>query len=691
MSIRRVMTRQTRIETVSSRIQHPRAASDGRSSDPDVDARARPPTMRDGGTTEERAPLAPRAVGDVDDRRGSDAEDDDVDRFASSSRPSRRRTMPMPTTIVLAVGALLASSSAASIARRHGRDATSTSKLRFIAETMGSPSSSSHSSWVLDDYEPRDDGDFSALRLRPPMRLTSPMSEDFIRAHHAARLGTPQEEGGGVYAQEAVEVGRAIDAESHGEDPRAFDVETDQFVDADGEIDPFWDAANATKKTAVRAKSRSKSARAARLGETAAKKPPPRRALPQKRESKQTPAPMSPRARKIAEETEMCAKLQRALSTDPDFVADYGERYFTSADEDFGTGVIFGGDARRKGIKLLAHAYLFPKLNASAYARLVDWPDDEEHGDGFSPGIPKAKDGKNEKAKLGATSGGNECKIVYFYHVPRTGGGSLVGYLANSRLDVQRFERSKFAKNGTELFELQKLSDDEHWNRIVENVLRPGSHVIHHHVGRAGLLDMGERLASLRRRAEGRGCGFKSFTILREPLRRDLSEAAARPGGKGAKRDYLDEQTRFLLVNAGNEVSKSWPKFLTSENTDLPGLLESTTELLEKTFDDIYVLNDEEAVVKEMNAFFGIADGSSLATLRSSIRHVSSYAEADRASRATFARIRRAHAAAEEADWLDQKLFAWALQRSSGSLATHHTQSESSSKSLDADVLEGVE
>ena len=646
--------------------------------------------MRDGGTTEERAPLAPRAVGDVDDR-GSDDAEDDVDRFASSSRPSRRRTMPMPTTIVLAVGALLASSSAASIARRHDRGDASTSKLRFIAETMGSPSSSSSSSsWVLDDYEPRDDGDFSALRLRPPMRLTSPMSEDFIRAHHAA-LGTPQEEGGAVYAQEAVEVGRAIDAESHGEDPRAFDVETDQFVDADGEIDPFWDAANATKKTAVRAKSRSKSARAARLGETAAKKPPPRRALPQKRESKQTPAPMSPRARKIAEETEMCAKLQRALSTDPDFVADYGERYFTSADEDFGTGVIFGGDARRKGIKLLAHAYLFPKLNASAYARLVDWPDDEEHGDGFSPGIPKAKDGKNEKAKLGATSGGNECKIVYFYHVPRTGGGSLVGYLANSRLDVQRFERSKFAKNGTELFELQKLSDDEHWNRIVENVLRPGSHVIHHHVGRAGLLDMGERLASLRRRAEGRGCGFKSFTILREPLRRDLSEAAARPGGKGAKRDYLDEQTRFLLVNAGNEVSKSWPKFLTSENTDLPGLLESTTELLEKTFDDIYVLSDEEAVVKEMNAFFGIADGSSLATLRSSIRHVSSYAEADRASRATFARIRRAHAAAEEADWLDQKLFAWALQRSSGSLATHHTQSESSSKSLDADVLEGVE
>jgi hypothetical protein len=511
------------------------------------------------------------------------------------------------------------------------------------------------------------------------MRLTSPMSEDFRRVH---ALGTAMDDtsGGAVFAQEAVEVGRAIDAESRGEAPRAFDVETDKFRDEYGKIDPFWDTPNATKSGSKSAKSGSK------LGETARK---PRRALPQKRESKQTPAPMSPRALKNAEEAEMCSKLQRALQTDPDFVADYGERYFSSADEDFGTGVIFGGDARRKGIKLLAHAYLFPKLNASAYSSLVDWPDDEEHGDGFSP---TATDGKNEKAKLGATSSegsrsdGNECKIVYFYHVPRTGGGSLVGYLANSQLDIQRFERSKYAKNGTELFELQKLSDDEHWNRIVGNVLRPGSHVIHHHVGRAGLLDMGERLASLRRRAGTRGCGFKSFTILREPLRRDLSEAAARPAGTGAKRDYLDEQTRFLLVNAGNEVSKSWPKFLTSENTDLPGLLESTTELLEKTFDDIYVLNDEEAVVKEINAFFGIADDG-LATLRSSIRHVSSYAQADRASRATFARIRRAHAAAEEADWLDQKLFAWALQRSSGSPATHHAPSES----LDADVLDGVE
>ena len=629
------------------------------------------------GTTEERAPLAPRATTDHADARddGRTRVEDDDDAFdqhpSSSGRASSRHGRP--TTMAFAAMALLASSAA--IAHRHHRGSSAhQTKLRLIAETMGSPEP--RSPWVLDDYEPKDDGDFTALRLRPPMRLTSPMSEDFKRVH---ALGSAEDEGMAnvVYAEEAVEVGRAIDAKQRGEARRVFETRV-------GTDDPFWDVPNATVER-PQAKMGSGRKRAAKLGQTTVRKP--RRALPQKKAAER---PQTPRARKIEEDKDTCAKLQRALQSDSDFIADFGEEYFANAHKDHGAGVIFGGDARRKGIKLLARAYLFPKLDASAYARLANEDGDEEEKEEEEE--DEIGGGHAIDAQLGASSSSpvEECKILYFYHVPRTGGGSLVGYLANSRLDIQRFERSKFAKNGTELFELQQLTDEEHWKRIVTNVLRPGSHVIHHHVGRAGLLDMGERLASLRRQAETRGCGFKSFTILREPLHRDLSEAAARPARNGAKRDYLDEQTRFLLVNAGNEVSKSWPKFLTSENTDLPGLFESTTELLERTFDDIYVLSDEETVVKEVNAFFGIADNP-LATLRSSIRHVSSYSGADDARRATFARIRRAHADAEEADWLDQKLFAWALQHASGSLPTHHGESESSSKLLDADVLDGVE
>jgi len=628
------------------------------------------------GTTEERAPLAPRSTTDdvhARDDRGTRVEDDalDVDRHPSSS--GRASGYGRPPTVAFAAMALLASSAA--IAHRHHRGSSAhQTKLRLIAETMGSPERSGAAPWVLDDYEPKDDGDFTALRLRPPMRLTSPMSEDFRRVH---ALGSAEDEGMAnvVFAEEAVEVGRAIDAKQRGEARRVFETHVG--------TDPFWDVPNATIER-PQAKMGSERKRAANLGRTMVRKP--RRALTRKKAAER---PQTPRAQKIEEDKDTCAKLQRALQSDSDFIADFGEEYFANAYKDYGAGVIFAGDARRKGIRLLARAYLFPKLDASAYARLANEDGDEEEEEEEEEEIGG---GHAIEAKLGASSSSpvEECKILYFYHVPRTGGGSLVGYLANSRLDIQRFERSKFAKNGTELFELQQLTDEEHWKRIVTNVLRPGSHVIHHHVGRAGLLDMGERLASLRRQAETRGCGFKSFTILREPLHRDLSEAAARPARNGAERDYLDEQTRFLLVNAGNEVSKSWPKFLTSENTDLPGLFESTTELLERTFDDIYVLSDEETVVKEVNAFFGIADNP-LATLRSSIRHVSSYSGADDARRATFARIRRAHADAEEADWLDQKLFAWALQHASGSLPTHHGESESSSKLLDADVLDGVE
>jgi hypothetical protein len=631
------------------------------------------------GTTEERVPLAPRATTDDadarDDGRTRVDDDDAFDQHPSSSGRASSSRHGRPTTMAFAAMALLASSAAIAHIHTRGSSAHQT-KLRLIAETMGSPERAHP--WVLDDYEPKDDGDFTALRIRPPMRLTSPMSEDFKRIH---ALGSAEDEGMAnvVFSQEAVEVGRAIDAQSRGETRRVFETSTMN--------DPFWDVPNATvgddasvERPQQAAKIGSKRKRAATLGRTTVRKP--RRALPQKRA-----ATNRAQTRKM-EDKDTCAKLQRALQADSDFIADFGEEYFANTFEDYGTGVIFGGDAKRKGIKLLAKAYLFPKLDASAYARLVDENFDEEDDEEDE----EFNGGHATEAKLGASSSSpeEECKILYFYHVPRTGGGSLVGYLANSRLDVQRFERSKFAKNGTELFALQQLTDEEHWSRIVTNVLRPGSHVIHHHVGRAGLLDMGERLASLRRQAETRGCGFKSFTILREPLHRDLSEAAARPARTSAKRDYLDEQTRFLLVNAGNQVSKSWPKFLTSENTDLPGLFESTTELLERTFDDIYVLSDEETVVKEVNAFFGIVDNP-LATLRSSIRHVSSYSGADDARRATFARIRRAHADAEEADWLDQKLFAWALQRASGGLPTHHGSSVSSSKLLDADVLDGVE
>ena len=120
------------------------------------------------------------------------------------------------------------------------------------------------------------------------------------------------------------------------------------------------------------------------------------------------------------------------------------------------------------------------------------------------------------------------CKILYFYHIPRTGGGTLLNFFSRLGVDVQRFERSKYATEGSDLEQLQALDEDEHWKRVMDRVLNPGFHVIAHHVGRSGLLGMEERLASLRERAKVCRCELKSFTVMREPLLRDMSDVVAR-------------------------------------------------------------------------------------------------------------------------------------------------------------------
>ena len=48
-------------------------------------------------------------------------------------------------------------------------------------------------------------------------------------------------------------------------------------------------------------------------------------------------------------------------------------------------------------------------------------------------------------------------------------------------VDVQRFERSRYAKNDSALAEMQILDEDEHWHKVKSSSLRPGYHVIAHH------------------------------------------------------------------------------------------------------------------------------------------------------------------------------------------------------------------
>jgi hypothetical protein len=125
---------------------------------------------------------------------------------------------------------------------------------------------------------------------------------------------------------------------------------------------------------------------------------------------------------------------------------------------------------------------------------------------------------------------------------------------------------------------------------------------------------MTEKLSSLRRQAASKGCSMKSFTVLREPLKHNLSLVASSRAKSYS--DIVNAQTRFLLVNAGNKISQAWPQQLTSENSDLPTLLEESTNILEGEFDDVFTLDDIETLTSKISEFFVVWSRSGRSTAR---------------------------------------------------------------------------
>ena len=320
---------------------------------------------------------------------------------------------------------------------------------------------------------------------------------------------------------------------------------------------------------------------------------------------------------------------RKALLENENFIADYGTDVFKrSRESNTHVPLLYAGTAASLGYKTLIDAYK-----------------------------------KREIGALGAGQASEDapCKILYFYHVPRTGGGTLLAHFANVGIDVQRFERSRYAKNDSALAEMQILDEDEHWHKVKTSSLRPGYHVIAHHVGRSGLLGMEDRLKTLRRDAQAQQCDFKAFTILREPERRELSEVAARPNATVEDALVLDSQARFLLVNAGNDLARSWPNKLTSETVNLPELFENTTSLLARSFDWIFQLGDSDNVARKVDAFFDIQPKGGH-RLHEALRHVTNYHDQSAFRRDAFKAVEDAHDTAQEADWLDYKVYMWARE-----------------------------
>lgn len=168
------------------------------------------------------------------------------------------------------------------------------------------------------------------------------------------------------------------------------------------------------------------------------------------------------------------------------------------------------------------------------------------------------------------------------------------------------------------------------------------------------MLYMADRLSALRREAEARDCEFRALTLLREPVSRERSEIAHSSEDAHTALSF-NGQARFLLVNADNSVSKTWPSTLTSENSNLPELLEDTKSILDRSFDWIFTSEDILRAKHEIDAFLGVApieDASSDEKFRG---------DYSRANGQDLDRVQTAHA--HESDWLDAELYSWASAR----------------------------
>ena len=203
------------------------------------------------------------------------------------------------------------------------------------------------------------------------------------------------------------------------------------------------------------------------------------------------------------------------------------------------------------------------------------------------------------------------CKIGYYYHIPKTGGGSLVRYFGHlPEVELLRYEATiHVPKENKTLWYWEHQSSEDHWEKfVVPQALKPGKTLIAHHWGRFGMLGMEKRLQRLRERAEAKGCQFMASTTFREPIERDVSdEVFHRITGTGSARYLGDEQLRFFLLNSQRENARLPPDMAAHEDVARDAL-DTAERILANHFDLVATIEDLEL---QKNAFLAFFDAKS--------------------------------------------------------------------------------